>query len=111
VDTSLLIAIIALIGSIGGIITTLSTRRKTASEASEVITESAMKLVEPLNKRIDALEKLTTSQEKELDLLRPLPAQMKELKRGVRILTEQLKKNHFTPEWEIPAKFFEEAKA
>jgi hypothetical protein len=88
-DTSLFASLIALVVAIGGVITAIATRRKTAAEASEVITDSAMKLLEPLNKRIAALEKQTEHQEKEIQALR----------RGVTKLIQQLRENHIDPVW------------
>jgi hypothetical protein len=88
-DTSLIVSLIALMGAIGGVITAIATRRKTASEASQVITEAAMKLIEPLNKRIEVLEKLTQRQEKEI----------RGMRHGIGLLIQQLRDNHIEPVW------------
>jgi hypothetical protein len=89
--TSLIASAIAILMAIGGIFTAIATRRKTAAEASEVITDSAMKLLAPLNKRIVALERQTAEQEKEIQ----------ELKRGVCILIAQLRRKNIKPEWTL----------
>jgi hypothetical protein len=98
-DTSLLASLIALVVALGGIITALATRKKNAAEASDLITESAMKLLAPLNKRIEALEKLTEQQEKELEILRPLPAIVETMSRGIHILIEQIREWGEEPRW------------
>jgi hypothetical protein len=89
---TLIVAIVALIGAVGGIITA-------RSSASGAITEAAMKLITPLTDRITLLE----NHEKRLDKL------VKELIHGTHILTEQLKSKNIVPEWELDQKFLDEA--
>jgi hypothetical protein len=99
--------VIALIGlgsaALGGIITALLTRKKTKAEASQIVMDMAMKLLdketEVWNKRLSALERLTEQQEKELELLRPLPAIVETMSRGIHILIEQIRGWGETPKW------------
>jgi hypothetical protein len=90
-DTALLTSIIALVVGLGGVITALATRRKTAAEASEVITDSAMKLLDPLNKRIDDLERRDRERDKRIA----------ELERGIKILCAQIRKLGLKPDWDM----------
>jgi uncharacterized coiled-coil protein SlyX len=58
-------ALIGIIGVIiGGVITWLTTRKKSGAEATKLITEAAANLIEPLSERISDLEKKTQEQDK-----------------------------------------------
>jgi len=79
---------------------------KQSSDIVNQTTDSVLKLLAPLNERIDgqlcrikSLEATVTAQEDELELLRPLPEIVKEMARGIRILIAQLKENGYTPNW------------
>lgn len=88
-DTPTLTVVVALIVAIGSVITAVSARRKGSAEASQIITESAMKLLDPLNARIDQMQE-------ELDELKK---DLTKYKRGVAILIAQLKRMKVNPDW------------
>jgi LPXTG-motif cell wall-anchored protein len=67
-------------------------KRKNNADIVTEVSEAARKLIQPLNCRIDELEK-------ELKPLRPLPAKVKSLQNGIDILIKQLKRNRIEPEW------------
>ena len=98
-DNSTITSIIALIVAVGGVITAFAARRKNNAEAADVITEAAMKLLDPLNKRIDALELLTEQQEKELEILRPLPGIVTAMTKGIHVLISQIREAGLEPKW------------
>jgi class 3 adenylate cyclase len=64
-------------------------RNKTKADAADAVSEAASRLLEPLNRRIELLEKVTAAQEVELIFLR----------RGVNTLIAQLRRVGCEPEW------------
>lgn len=73
--------------------------RKQSSDVVSQMAEAVKNLIVPLNARIDALERIVDTQEKELMLLRPLPAIVATMTRGVHVLISQIRKHGLTPDW------------
>jgi hypothetical protein len=76
----------------------LSRNKEKADIVTQIATAAAT-LIEPLNKRIDELEKKILAQEKELAILRPLPAIVETMSRGIHILITQIRKLGCEPDW------------
>jgi hypothetical protein len=81
-------------------------RRKESASIVNETSEAVLKLLGPLNDRIDfltcrtvLLENTVKTQEDELELLRPLPQIVTAMTRGIHILISQLRKNEIIPEW------------
>lgn len=96
-------ALIGIIGVIiGGVITWMTTRKKSGAEATKLITEAAKNLIEPLSNRIGDLEKKTQEQDKTiLGLTRSLDRYAKRviyLMGGIEQLIRQISK-HEPPCW------------
>jgi predicted RNase H-like nuclease (RuvC/YqgF family) len=64
-DTAFIVALISLGAGVAGIITALATRRKSRADAAGVMTDAALKLIEPLNSRIVELEDYKAKSQKE----------------------------------------------
>lgn len=73
--------------------------RKQNSDVVSQMAEAVKNLITPLNKRIDMLEHIVETQEKELVLLRPLPAIVAAMTRGIHILITQIRKHGLEPDW------------
>ncbi len=86
----------AFIGGAAGVLATLIAnwflRRKNNADAARAIQEAATALVDPLTRRIKALED-------ELEHLRPLPDLVKRLRAGIDILISQLRRLGQVPAW------------
>ena len=83
-DSATIAIIVSLVIAIGGIITSRAT-------ATGAITDAAMKLIKPLNERIDQL----------CIEVEELKRENTKLTRGVKILIAQLKKMKVTPDWTL----------
>jgi hypothetical protein len=73
--------------------------RKQSSDVVSQMAEAVKNLIVPLNCRIDLLEATVATQEKELVLLRPLPAIVAAMTRGIHILITQIRKHGLEPDW------------
>lgn len=80
----------AFIGSIVALLVALNNRNKAKSEAESAATIAYTEIVEPLRQRISDLEARVSS----------LELENKELRRGVRILSNQLREAGHEPAWE-----------
>ena len=67
-------------------------RRKDSADISANIATASDKLSGLYERRIQALEE-------ELEVLRPLPAQVQFLRAGIDVLLNQMKRMSITPEW------------
>jgi hypothetical protein len=81
-------------------------KRKQSSDIVNETSNAVLNLIKPLNERIDGqncriktLEEIVESQNKELELLRPLPQIVTAMTRGIHILISQIRKHGFEPEW------------
>jgi hypothetical protein len=74
-------------------------RNKEKADIVTQIATAASTLIAPLNKRIDELERKVLAQEKELSILRPLPAIVETMTRGVHILITQIRRLGCEPDW------------
>jgi hypothetical protein len=81
-------------------------RRKETSNIVSETSEAVLKLIQPLNDRIDIqtcritlLESTVKSQEDELVILRPLPQIVTAMTRGIHILISQIRKQGLEPDW------------
>ena len=83
-DSATIAIIVSLVIAVGGIITSRAT-------ATGAITDAAMKLIKPLNERIDQLDIEVAELKKENTKLR----------QGVGILIAQLKKMKVLPDWTV----------
>ena len=93
IEPEIIAAIIgAVAGCLAAVITIQATRKKNDAEASHSIADASAALLDPLLKRIEALER-------ELELLRPLPGEVRRLLEGIIQLIEQIRCLGHTPVW------------
>jgi chromosome segregation ATPase len=81
----LIVLIGALLGAVPGFYAILSGRTKVKAEAASIVSDTAMRLIAPLQERIDKLEGRVARLEEENELLR---AQVREFKQLIRALWE-----------------------
>jgi hypothetical protein len=81
-------------------------KRKNDSDITVQTSEAVLKLIQPLNDRIDVqaarisiLETTVNSQEEELVILRPLPQIVTIMTRGINILITQIRRQGCEPDW------------
>ena len=107
----LIVIIGALLGAIPGIYAILAGRSKVKAEASQIVSDTAMRLIAPLQERIDRLERQVVKLEAQNDELEAQVHEFKELIRtlwaGVLILSRQLESRGSPPAWD-PRKYREQ---
>jgi hypothetical protein len=81
-------------------------RRKQSADIVKQTSDAVLSLIKPLNDaietqrcRIGVLEGIVKEQNKELELLRPLPQIVTAMTRGIHILITQIRKHGLEPEW------------
>lgn len=95
---SVLIAL-ASAGGVTAVIQWLQNRRKVNAEAGSILAEASRALIEPLTKRVEALEAENAKHERQHQENK---LRIDHLEAGVRILTRQLEEQNITPAWRLP---------
>lgn len=98
---SLVLSLVTLLGLLYGLITAAKNNRKTDAEArktdaerEEVLSNIALALIEPLEKKVKDLEKALAQCEVAME------GRVKSLLIGIRKLTKQLREHDIEPAWE-----------
>lgn len=102
-DAEIASTIIAILTAGGSLLVALNSRTKAKMEVAQIVTDSALKLVKPLEERIVVLEeslKILQEDNKKLeDEVEKLKQENAELWEGVAILINQIHKIGETPIW------------
>lgn len=101
ITEGIVIVVAATIAAIPGINASWNQRKKNSAEAAEKIQQSAVNLIEPLNKRIQELEERVLALEKENVKLRSENEKHKELKAGAEKLYYQVKSHGGVPVFKL----------
>jgi len=104
IDASLLASLIALLVAISSIITALSGKKKTDTDASSLMTQTALKLIEPLRAQL-------REQDAKIEVQGQKIAKMEkaivEFQCGTQKLLKQFKRHGIEPDWQ-PAPYLME---